>query len=501
VIDLDTGETPYVDAVSYDEDLPAFQTLNGVIPMTDPGVSESDPHMWIEAVHILFQRLKDNQFPIEKIQAISVSGQQHGLVALDATGKLARPTSKLWNDVSTVRECQDLTDHLGGEEAMLAEVGNTQRPGYTAAKIFHMVRHEPNLYAQSQTLFLVHNYINWYLTGGVAAMEPGDASGLALWNPVGGSWSDRLVNHIDPALAEKLPSIGPSTEFIGTISFELAERFGFSPDCRIDAGSGDNMYSAVGTGNVVPGVVTVSLGTSGTAFTVMEKPFVDPSGEIALFCDSTGHYLPLVCVSNMANGYNAFLRKHNMSHQEFDACIEESSPGNNGRLIVPWFEGERTPDIPNAEPVYYGFKPDDMDLSAIARGLLEGHILNLYSGFRKLPVQPRVIHLTGGLAQSLSWVQGIADIFNCETVPVKGEGAALGAALHAAWIWERDQGKNPELTDLIDPFIQFEETKRSSPRQEYRLVYERQFNLYQALTSSLQGIGKQSPFEIKVVPD
>ena len=210
-----------------------------------------------------------------------------------------------------------MTEAVGGLDEMVKEVANSQRTGYTAPKIFHMFRHEPDVYKKTSTFFLVHNYINWYLTGGknggIRIMEPGDASGIALWNPKTARWSTKVINVIDPGLMGKLPDIKPANKSIGTISQELVEKFGFSSSCKVDAGSGDNMYGAIGTGNTRSGIVTISLGTSGTAYTVMDSPFVDPTGEISAFCDSTGKYLPLLCVSNLANGYDEILRIFNLS--------------------------------------------------------------------------------------------------------------------------------------------------------------------------------------------
>ena len=125
------------------------------------------------------------------------------------------------------------------------------------------------------------------------------------------------MDTIDPDLAAKLPPLAPADRSIGALGASVARRFGLSPACRVDAGSGDNMYAAVGTGNIEPGLFTVSLGTSGTACTVLERPFVDPTGEIASYCDSTGRYLPLLCVSNLANGYNALrAAKRRTYHEE-----------------------------------------------------------------------------------------------------------------------------------------------------------------------------------------
>ena len=167
-----------MDSINYDNDLPWYETVNGVIKGNKLGVSESNPLMWIEAVELLFKRAGDKQVFLKDIKAISVSGQQHGLVALDKKGNLAHPVSKLWNDFSTQEECDLLTQQVGGIDQMISEVGNTQRTGFTASKIYHLVRHEKENYKKADILFLVHNYINWYLTGGVAVLEPGDTSGM-----------------------------------------------------------------------------------------------------------------------------------------------------------------------------------------------------------------------------------------------------------------------------------------------------------------------------------
>ena len=182
VIDLKPETVALTVTINYDQDLPHYGTQNGVIPGLEPGVSESEPGMWTEAVRMALGRLKDAGVALEHIRCLSVSGQQHGLVALDAQGNLARKRSKLWNDFSTQEECALLTENVGGLAAMIQEVGNSQRTGYSAAKIYHMLRHEPENFARTETFLLVHNYINWYLAGGVKIMEPGDTSGTALWN-------------------------------------------------------------------------------------------------------------------------------------------------------------------------------------------------------------------------------------------------------------------------------------------------------------------------------
>lgn len=497
VIDLGAGEVVHVDAVVYDRDLPAYGTRDGVIRGLPEGVSESDPRMWVEAVDRVLERLGRSDTPTGRIRSISVSGQQHGLVALDARGRLARPTSKLWNDYSTAEECDILTAAVGGPEAMLAEVGNSQRPGYTASKILHMVRHEPEAYRRARTLFVVHDYINWYLTGGVRAMEPGDASGTALWNPATGSWSRRVIEAIDPGLAGRLPEVGRTDRSIGRVSAALAERFGLDPSASVDTGSGDNMCAAIGTGNVREGLVTVSLGTSGTACTVRSEPFIDPEGEIAAYRDATGRHLSLVCVSNLANGYNELLRLHGLTHEGFADIVATTPPGNEGRLLIPWYAGERTPDLPAAAPVTVGFDLDELTLAPLCRAVLEGHVLNLEAGFRRLPVVAREIRLTGGLSRSTAWRQTIADVFEADVVPVEGEGAALGAALHAAWVWLAERGNESSIGEIADAFVRLDETRRATPRPEVRETMRRQRRLFEAVSRRLRGLPAPDPFEAR----
>jgi xylulokinase len=361
-----------------------------------------------------------------------------------------------------------------------------------------MIRHEPEIYKKTSTMFLVHNYINYYLTGGVRIMEPGDTSGMALWNPKTGSWSKKVIEEINPDLKNKLPDIRPSDRTIGTISADLAHRFGFSKDCKIDAGSGDNMYGAIGTGNVQEGIVTVSLGTSGTAYSFMKQPYIDPSGEIAAFCDSTGNYLPLLCVTNLANGYNTILNRFGLTHAAFNEIIQKTPAANGGKLLIPWYEGERTPDVPLASPVYFGFGLNDFTKEKLCRAILEGHVLNLFDGFKRMPVEVKEIRLTGGLSKSEAWCQAIADIFEAETVPVEGEGAALGAALHAMWVWQKENGESTSITEVIKPFVLLDEKKRKKPLQQNAKPYRIQKQLFSTISKRLRGLESDSdPFSLR----
>lgn len=487
----------YKDSISFDDDLPKYDTTNGTISNTSNKISESDPLMWIDGLNILFKRLKKETNLIPKIKSISVSGQQHGLVAIDENGNLTKSTAKLWNDNSTQDECDILTRRLGGVDKMISEIGNTQRPGYTASKILHMYRNERSSFDMTHSFLLVHNYINWFLSGGKICMEPGDASGTALFNPVKKSWSKKILNTISKELVDKLPNIKPSESSIGFIGKNLIHEYDFDKECTVGAGSGDNMFSAIGTGNIKPGIVTISLGTSGTAFTILEKPYIDPLGEVACFCDSTGNYLSLLCISNMAGGYNSFLKDNELSHNDFEQLLNKTEPGNKGKIIIPWFSGERTPDISNACPLLFGFNLGEINKESLARAILEGHILNLYQGFERMPVQPKVIYLTGGLSKSYAWCQTIANIFDCETIPVLGESAAIGAAIHAGWTWEKESGKDLKLEDISNLFIKYNDKNRCFPQLEYKDNYSMLKKLYKSVSYRIRGLETEDPFALR----
>ena len=166
-------------------------------------------------------------------------------------------------------------------------------------------------------------------------------------------------------------------------------------------------------------------------------------------------------------------------------------------MLVPWFTGERTPDIPLATPLYLGFGLEDFTDENLCRAVLEGHILNLYEGFRRMPVETREIRLTGGLAKSESWCQTIADVFEAETVPVEGEGAALGAALHAAWVWYKELGHAIPLEEVIEPFVILDEKRRKKPKRDNIGVYRIQKRLYHSLSNRVRQGEGEDPFQLR----
>src|SRR5258705_1162500 len=218
-----------------------------LIPNLPPGAKEQHRHTWRDATGAAMrQALRAARASGSEVKAIGVSGQQHGFVPLDADGQVIRP-AKLWCDTSTVGECEEITNELGGLKGAIRAVGNAILPGFTAPKILWFKKHEPKNYARLATVLLPHDYLNFWLTG-EKKMEYGDASGTALLDVRKRKWSEAALNAIDPELESKLPELIPSEQPVGRLQLATAKQMDLSPDILVSAGGGDNMMGAIGTG-------------------------------------------------------------------------------------------------------------------------------------------------------------------------------------------------------------------------------------------------------------
>jgi xylulokinase len=188
---------------------------------------------------------------------------------------------------------------------------------------------------------------------------------------------------------------------------------------------------------------------------------------------------------------------YGLGHENFASILQKTKPGNGGLFLLPWYGGERTPDLPNGTPLYFGFDLNDFTKEKLCRAVLEGHILNLYEGYQRISVQAKTIYLTGGIAKSKAWRQTIADVFNCEVMPVKGEGAALGAAVHAVYVDHKKTIK--DVFAFVRPFIEYDLRNKTKPIRENVKVYDSLKKIYAALSKRVRGIRTQEdPFFLRV---
>lgn len=446
----------------------------GFVPGLPAGAMEQNPQDWVDAAEKTIGDVLSQLGPRkDEVKGIGVSGQQHGLVVLDRKDQVVRP-AKLWCDTSTAAQCAEITGHFGGENAVVALVGNTMRPGYTAPKILWLRQNEPDNWARTASVFLPHDYLNFWLTG-VKRMEFGDASGTALLDVETREWSTKVVNYVAEDLPDKLPPLASSRTAHGPLREELRKKWGLAKAPTVSAGGGDNMMAAIGTGNVQPGMVTASLGTSGTLFAFSASPVIDPKGEVASFCDSTDNWLPLVCTMNVTLVTEHVRKVFQWSYEELDATVKSVPAGSGGLLLLPYLTGERTPDLPNATGLFHGVTLENFTPAHLARAAVEGVLLGLGYGlvrFRELGLHPTEIRLTGGGSNSPVWRQICADIFGVPTVCLaSGEGAGLGAAVQAGWMWNEEHGSDASLAETCERLTQVDEATRTEPDARLTGVY------------------------------
>ncbi len=448
----------------------------GLIGGLAPGAKEQDPGTWKKATKAAIRdALKQAKALAGEVKVIGVSGQQHGFVPLDKSGDVIRP-AKLWCDTATAEECDLITKSVGGQKAVLKAMGNAVLPGFTASKILWLKRHEPKNFKRLATVLLPHDYLNFWLTGR-AVMEYGDASGTALLDVRKRRWATKVVEAVDADLAGKLPPLISSDQPVGHLQASTAKELGLSTDVLVSAG-----------------VITASFGTSGTIYACADKPIVDPQGEIAAFCDSTNRWLPLLCTMNVTVATEMVRQDFGWDHAKYEVQAAKAPVGSDGLVMLPYFEGERTPNVPDGTGVHLGVTGRTFRSRHYARAAMEGVTMGMNYGLRRLGelgVKPTQIRATGGGAKSKLWRQIMADVFNAEVVTLRvGEGAAYGAALQAYWCWRLSGGDRIEISDVTDKFVKVNRAETAKPKAENVRVYEQMQEIQDAMSAALRGVFK-----------
>ena len=391
-----------------------------------PDGTEVDPVHWLNGLNAAIS----DAGGIEDISAISIAGQQHGMVALDSEGDVVR-NALLWNDVRSSDAAESLNREAGGDVEIAKKVGSKLVASFTAAKLRWLADHEPDNAAKTASVALPHDWLSWQLQGGKdftkLFTDRSDASGTGYFDP---STSQYRQEMIELALGKnrqiQLPRIIAASEFGGVTQKGIP----------IAAGAGDNAAAALGL-QAQPGDVVVSLGTSGTAFAVSQTPTHDPSGSVAGFADATGRFLPLVCTLNAARILDSACQMLGKTHDEIAQLALSAEPGANGLTLLPYFEGERTPNRPNATGVLSGMNISNSNPADIARAMIEGMLSGLADAVDSLValgVNVERILLIGGAAKNPAVPVIASALFGREVlVPPAGEYVANGAAKQAAW--------------------------------------------------------------------
>lgn len=400
-------------------------------PPTSPPVSEQDPRAWWDALVEAVAQLGDVR---DDVGAMAVAGQQHGLVLLDESGAPVRP-AKLWNDTTSAPQAERLVASVGAER--WAElVGTVPVPSITITKLAWVAEHESASLAAARSLMLPHDYLTWRLTG-AHVTDRSDASGTGWYDPVSDSTRDELLAAALGAapLAVALPRVLGPTERAGTITTDAASALGLPADVVIGPGAGDNAGAALGLG-LQPGDVAVSLGTSGVAFAVSATPTHDPSGAVAGFASASGEFLPLVCTLNATKVTDAVARWLDVDPSGLAQLALAGADDPGEVMVVPYFDGERTPNRPDATGSFHGLTPSTTR-EQLALAAHDGVLCGLLDGVDALAAAGASVggglFLVGGGARSAAYRQRLADLSGREVVvPDADETVATGAAVQAA---------------------------------------------------------------------
>lgn len=492
VIGVDLG-TQTIKTVLYDPSgKTVLQTTSHPLSLIsrDDGTREQRADWWLDGLRSCITGLS---LELRKtVVAIGVSGQQHGFVAVDVSGTVLAPV-KLWCDTATVNECDRIMAAVGGEKRCVELTGQTIAAGYTASKILWLKSNIPEAYNNLATVLLPHDYLNFYLTG-QRNMEYGDASGTGLLDIRNRCWQPELIDVIDPDLHKCLPDLIQPHQPTGKIRPEVAAELGLSEAVLVSAGGGDNMMAAIGTGNVVRGKLTASLGTSGTLFGYADTPIIDPQGDLAAFCSSCGGWLPLLCTMNCTVATEQLRNLFDIDIEHANRLAEEVPAGADGVITLPFYNGERTPSLPNGKACVFGLDIDNTTQSHLLRSAMESAVFGLKTGlvaFERCGMNFEEVTLTGGGADSPLWRQMCADILD---LPVKvsqqQENAAFGAAIQALWCYRCDQGDKLAdhrqiLLELVFEHIHEVPDKSCEPDQDNIPVYEEVYKHYSELVDTM----------------
>ena len=460
-----------------------------------PGWTEQQPEEWWKACALATKAvLKKAKLKGSEVRGIGLSGQMHGSVFLDGGGKVLRP-ALLWNDQRTAAQCREIEERTGGREAVIQMVSNPALTGFTAPKILWFRENEPAKYEKCRQILLPKDYIRYRLTGEYCS-EVSDASGTLLLDVKARAWHREMLSKLEIDLA-LLPRVVESQEITGKLSPAAAEYFGLSAGIPVVGGGGDQAAGAVGTGVVLPGLVSAAMGTSGVIFAASPGPQTDPQGRVHTMCHAVPNMWCVFGCMLSAGGSFQYMRNTLFAEEakkakdpgqiypRMIAEAEKAPAGSENLFFLPYLTGERCPHPdPNARGGFIGLTPRH-NRSHLLRATLEGITFGMREQidiFRQMGIPIEQVRASGGGARSEFWRQLQADMYKAPVVTINvSEGAALGAAILAA-VGGRAFSSVPEACKGI---IRVKD--KSKPAKKAMDLYDRQYRNYAALYPALKG--------------
>jgi len=448
--------------------------------------SEQNPLDWWQGIQESIREvIRRSEIASADIAAIGLTGQMHGLVMLDGKGEVIRPAI-LWNDQRTGEQCDEIRSRLG-KERLIQITGNDALTGFTAPKILWVQEEEPDNWARCRHILLPKDFIRYKLSGEFALDRAGGA-GTLLFDLAERTWSEEVLAALDIPRS-LLPETYEGPEITGAIGQEAADVTGLKRGTILVGGGGDQAAQAVGVGAVEPGIVALTLGTSGVVFATTEAPLVEPEGRLHAFCHAVPSRWHFMGVMLSAAGSLQWYRDTVAADVGFDDLLAETravSPGCEGLLFLPYLTGERTPHPdPLARGAWVGLTIRHQR-NHLTRSVLEGVAFGIKDSFTLINqsglAEVSQVRISGGGARSPIWRQIIADVLDAELVTVNTtEGAAFGAALLAAV----GASHFDSVADACHKTIKV--TGRTRPDADEAAIYSSYYERYQAIYPALSG--------------
>jgi xylulokinase len=478
-IDGDRRRVVFRHSLNFDRDFPAYKTRSGVRHGREPGEVFAPPLMWAAALDRMMAVISAApEVDVAAVRAISGSAQQHGSVYLNDTaigvwqglhantalapqiaGTFSRAGAPIWMDESTTAQCQEIERALGGPEATARLTGSRAFERFTGPQIRKFFQRQPANYAKTVRIHLVSSFLASLLAGDDAAIDIGDGSGMNLMDLVRGEWSGEALAATADTLASKLPTVRPSSTVVGTLASYWQRRHGF-PAARVIAWSGDNPCSLIGTSTVQEGRLAISLGTSDTVFACTREPHFAASH---IFRAPTGDFMNLVCFRNGSLARERVRDQYGLDWPGFNQALESAPAGNNGALMLPWFEPEITPHV-SAGGVRR-FDLDEHDARANVRAVVEGQMMAManHSAAMTRHSVDRIV-ATGGASANRAILKVMADVFGADVYTLRiGNTASLGAALRAFHADRLADGDALDWSDIVAGFTEPDAADRVTP--------------------------------------
>jgi xylulokinase len=491
-IDPERGDVIASATVNYGEDLPAYGCPNGFLDHPDPLVKHADPLVWLAALDLVLQRLRDSGAPMDAVAGISGSGQQHGSVYLNSgfadalrtldprrdlasqlASTLSRATAPIWMDSSTSRECRELDEAIGGR--LQRDTGSPAIERFTGPQIRRFWREDPEAYESTELIHLVSSFLASVLCGVSVPIDFGDGAGMNLLNLRTLQWDQEIARATAPGLLERLPPVTASTTVADGLHPYFC-KYGLRAGTPVVVWSGDNPNSLIGTGAGTPGTAVISLGTSDTFFAAMDAVRVDPDGYGHVFGNPAGGFMSLICFKNGSLARERVRDDCGVDWKTFDVtAFADTPPGNNGNLMLPYFVPEITPLVLETGVRRQGtaaFEAGKAPASVRIRAVVEAQALTMKLHSQWMGTDFDTVRITGGASRSQGLAQVLADVFQAriERIAVP-DSAGLGAAMRAT----QAVGKVP-WSDLNHRFAAC--TDAVEPRSETASVYADRLQAY-----------------------